>query len=175
MWQINSTSIILRQGDITEFDGDAIVNAANTQLILGAGVAGAIRKKGGPSIQEECKKLGPVKLGDAAVTKGGLLKVEFVIHGASMHLGGKTTDISLKDTIKSCLLKGVEREIETIAFPAIGTGIAGFPLEKCADIMLEEFKIFLTAEKHNYKTITLYLFSEKDYTKFQHIFTKYFA
>jgi len=174
MWKIGQTSIILQQGDITEFDGDAIVNAANTQLILGAGVAGAIRKKGGLSIQEECNKIGSIQLGEAAITKGGLLKAKFVIHGASMNLGGRTTEISLRNTIKNCLMRGVSSNVESIAFPAIGTGIAGFPLDRCADIMLKEFKKFLQSEKHFFKSITLFLFSEKDYIKFKTIFTNYF-
>ena len=173
MWRIEETEIILQQGDITEFDGDSIVNAANTKLILGAGVAGAIRKKGGASIQEECNKIGSIKLGEAAVTNGGLLKTKFVIHGASMKLGGRTTENSLRDTIRNCLIIGVTKKIETIAFPAIGTGIAGFPIDECAEIMYEEFNKFLQTNKHHYKSITVFLFSEKDFDKFKAVFKKH--
>ena len=175
MWQIENTEIILQQGDITNFEGDALVNAANTRLILGAGVAGAIKKKGGPSIQEECNNIGSIELGEAAITNGGSLNVKYVIHGASMHLGGRTTEISLGETIWNCLLRGREKNIETIAFPAIGTGIAGFPLEKCASIMLKEIDKFLMSEEHNFKSITIYLFSEKDYYKFKMIFKEYYC
>lgn len=174
MWQIDKTAIILQQGDITDFEGDALVNAANTRLILGAGVAGAIRKKGGSSIQEECNSIGSIDLGEAAITSGGLLKVRYVIHGASMHLGGRTTESSLRKTVVNCLLRGVECKSKTIAFPAIGTGIAGFPLEMCANIMLEEIEKFLNLKNHNYESITLYLFSERDYSKFKIVFEKYF-
>ena len=107
MWQIDDTEIILQQGDITDFEGDALVNAANTRLILGAGVAGAIKKKGGPSIQEECNNIGSIDLGEAAITNGGSLNVKYVIHGASMHLGGRTTELSLGETIWNCLLRGI--------------------------------------------------------------------
>ena len=174
MWQIDRTSIILKQGDITDFEGDAIVNAANTRLILGAGVAGAIKKRGGASIQEECNNIGSIELGEAAITGGGLLKAKYVIHGASMHLGGRTTETSLGETIWNCLLRGVEKNIQTIAFPAIGTGIAGFPLDKCANIMLEEINRFLKSVEHNYKSIALYIFSESDYSSFKIIFDNYF-
>src|SRR5438132_7336370 len=88
--------IVIQQGDLTEMAVDAIVNAANNDLILGAGVAGAIRRKGGARIEEECQRLGPVKLGEAAVTSGGDLKALYVIHAASMQLGGRTTVDSLR-------------------------------------------------------------------------------
>ena len=111
MWLINNTKINLERGDITAFKGDAIVNAANTKLILGGGVAGAIRKKGGSSIQKECNKIGPIKLGEAAITKGGNLQSKFVIHAASMHLGGKTTPESLRDSVLNSLQIGAENLI----------------------------------------------------------------
>ncbi|MCG3226157.1 MAG: macro domain-containing protein, partial [Candidatus Heimdallarchaeota archaeon] len=135
MWQIEDTKIHLKRGDITDFEVDAIVNAANTKLILGGGVAGAIRKKGGPSIQNECNEIGPIKLGEAVITLGGNLYAKYVIHAASMHLGGKTTSESLKDSVWNCLRIGAENSIKSIAFPAIGTGIAGFPISECAKIM----------------------------------------
>src|SRR5215831_4602795 len=84
------------KGDITDMAVDALVNAANTDLILGAGVAGAIRRKGGPHVQEECDRLGPIALGGAAVTTGGNLKALYVIHAASMRLGESTTANSLR-------------------------------------------------------------------------------
>ena len=126
------------KGDITEMAVDAIVNAANNDLILGAGVAGAIRRKGGARIEEECQRLGPVKLGEAAVTSGGDLKALYVIHAASMRLGGHTTAESLRAATRNSLLRAEEKAIKSIAFPAVGTGIAGFPLEDCAKIMIGE-------------------------------------
>jgi O-acetyl-ADP-ribose deacetylase (regulator of RNase III) len=134
------TKVTLQQGDITAARVDAIVNAANTQLQLGAGVAGAIRRNGGPSIQQECNALGPVSLGEAAITGGGQLQARYVIHAASMHLGGLTHEGSLRDSTINSLKRAVEKQLTSIAFPAIGTGIAGFPMTRCAQIMLEEVR-----------------------------------
>ena len=126
------------KGDLTAMDVDAVVNAANTDLMLGGGVAGAIRNKGGPAIQEECDRLSPIALGEAAVTTGGRLKALCVIHAASMHLGGQTTAESLRLATHHSLQRAEEKGLKSIAFPAIGTGIAGFPMEECARIMLTE-------------------------------------
>jgi len=126
----------LKEGDITAMEVDAIVNAANTRLILGAGVAGAIRRAGGPSIQEECNHIGPIPLGEAAITGGGNLKARYVIHAASMELGGETTERSLLDSTRNSLKRADEEKLKSIAFPATGTGIAGFPMERCAQLML---------------------------------------
>jgi len=132
--------VVLRKGDLTEATVDAIVNAANNDLILGGGVAGAIRTKGGPSIQAECDKLGPIPIGEAAVTSAGKLRARYVIHAASMRLGGRTSEAALRASTRNSLRRGAERGIKSIAFPAIGTGIAGFPLERCAVVMLEEIR-----------------------------------
>ena len=126
------------KGDITAMDVDAVVNAANTDLQLGSGVAGAIRTHGGPAIQEECDRAGPIPLGGAAVTTGGRLKALYVIHAASMHLGCRTTAESLKLATHHSLLRAEEKGLKSIAFPAIGTGVAGFPMADCARIMLTE-------------------------------------
>jgi O-acetyl-ADP-ribose deacetylase len=128
----------LSQGDLTEAATDAIVNAANNDLMLGAGVAGAIRRKGGPSIQAECDRIGPIALGEAAITGGGSLRAKFVIHAASMSLGERTTEDNLRAATRNSLLRARERGLKSIAFPAIGTGVAGFPLKRCAEVMLQE-------------------------------------
>jgi O-acetyl-ADP-ribose deacetylase (regulator of RNase III) len=128
--------IEILQGDITEADVDALVNAANNDLELGGGVAGAIRRKGGPSIQQECHKIGRIPLGEAAITGGGNLKAKYVIHAASMHLGGRTTAENLEASTRNCLRRAEEKGIKSIAFPAVGTGIAGFDTKQCAEIML---------------------------------------
>ena len=126
------------KGDITAMDVDAVVNAANTDLLLGAGVAGAIRKQGGPAVHEDCERLSPIALGEAAVTTGGRLQAIYVIHAASMHLGGQTSAESLRLATRNSLLRAEEKGLKSIAFPAIGTGVAGFPMEECARIMLGE-------------------------------------
>jgi O-acetyl-ADP-ribose deacetylase len=134
-----SERIVIQQGDITEMDVDAIVNAANNDLILGAGVAGAILRKGGPSIQEECNEIGSIPVGYAAITKAGKLKARHVIHAASMGLGNvPTTAKTLRTSTAHSLRLAVERGLKTIAFPAVGTGVSGFPMDECAQIMLGE-------------------------------------
>jgi O-acetyl-ADP-ribose deacetylase len=134
----------LSQGDITDAATDAIVNAANNDLMLGAGVAGAIRRKGGPSIQQECDRIGPIPIGEAAITGGGKLPAKFVIHAASMSLGGRTTEDNLRASTRNSLLRATERGLKSIAFPAVGTGVAGFPLDRCAEVMIHEVREHLS-------------------------------
>jgi O-acetyl-ADP-ribose deacetylase len=140
------TRIVTRQGDLTEADCEAVVNAANTDLILGGGVAGAIRTKGGPQIQAECDQHGPIALGEAAVTTGGKLKARYVIHAAGMHLGAAASEASIRDCTHNSLMRATEKGIKSVAFPAIGTGIAGFPMKRCAEVMLEEIRAHLERE-----------------------------
>src|SRR6202045_1749814 len=130
--------IVIQQGDLTEMETDAIVNAANNDLILGGGVAGAIRRKGGDAIQRECREIGSIPVGFAAITGGGNLKAKYVLHAASMQLGGATTAEALRHSTAHALRIAAERGLRSIAFPAVGTGVAGFPLEECAGIMLQE-------------------------------------
>jgi O-acetyl-ADP-ribose deacetylase (regulator of RNase III) len=130
--------IFLMKGDLTEMDTDAIVNAANNDLQLGGGVAGAIRRKGGDIIQEECNAIGSIPVGGAAITSGGDLKARYVVHAASMQLGGQTTAHALRSSTAHSLRIAAQKSLKTIAFPAVGTGIAGFPMEECAEIMLAE-------------------------------------
>jgi len=127
--------ILIIAGDLVEQEVDAIVNAANSDLVLGGGVAGAIRSSGGPSIQEECDAHGPVKVGEAALTGGGELRARHVIHAASMALGGQTTAESLRSSMDNVFRLAQEHDVKTIAIPAVGTGIAGFPMDECAIVM----------------------------------------
>jgi O-acetyl-ADP-ribose deacetylase (regulator of RNase III) len=138
--------IVIQQGDLTDMDTDAIVNAANNDLQLGGGVAGAIRRKGGEEIQHECDEIGSIPVGYAAITGGGKLKARYVIHAASMQLGGKTTAAALGNSVAHSLRIASERGLKTIAFPAVGTGIAGFPMDECASIMLNEVVRHLKTE-----------------------------
>jgi O-acetyl-ADP-ribose deacetylase (regulator of RNase III) len=151
--------IVIQQGDLTEMGTDAIVNAANNDLILGAGVAGAIRRKGGEEIQRECDAIGSIPVGFAAITTGGKLAARFVIHAASMQLGGKTSADSLRHSATHSLRIAHERGLKTIAFPAVGTGIAGFPLKDCAEIMLRAAAQHLLGET-SLETIYFVLFDD---------------
>ena len=105
--------IVIQLGDLTEMDVDAIVNAANNELILGAGVAGAIRRRGGPAIQRECDVIGSIPVGYAAVTGAGELKAHFVIHAASMEAGGPTTAQTLRGSTTHSLRLASERKLKT--------------------------------------------------------------
>ena len=151
--------IVLSQGDLTESDADAIVNAANNDLLLGGGVAGAIRNKGGPAIQQECNAIGSIPVGFAAITSGGKLKARYVIHAASMQLGGRTTAAALRSSTAHCLRIAAEKKLKSLAFPAVGTGIAGFPMRECADIMLRECVEYLKG-KPSLETIHFVLFDQ---------------
>jgi O-acetyl-ADP-ribose deacetylase (regulator of RNase III) len=138
--------IVLLEGDITEQDVDAIVNAANSALVLGAGVAGAIRERGGPSIQAECDAHGPIAVGDAALTGAGALRARWVIHAASMPPGGSASPESVRSSMRRSLELARERGCRTLAVPAIGAGIAGLSVQRCAEILLEEARSHLDGD-----------------------------
>jgi O-acetyl-ADP-ribose deacetylase len=163
--------IIIQQGDLTEMDVDAIVNAANNDLILGGGVAGAIRRKGGDEIQKECEAIGSIPVGYAAITGGGKLKARHVIHAASMRLGGATTAENLRHSTAHALRIAAEHGLKTIAFPAVGTGIAGFPLKECAGIMLREAGEHLKGET-SLETVYFVLFDDAATDVFQRAWKK---
>ncbi len=135
--QIGDRTLELTEGDITEMETDAIVNAANSQLILGGGVAGAIRRKGGPTIQAECDRIGGTFVGGAVITSGGNLKARHVIHAVGPRMGEGDEDRKLRDATLNSLRLANEHHLKSLAFPAISTGIFGFPIERCARIMLD--------------------------------------
>ncbi|MGH7932614.1 MAG: macro domain-containing protein [Candidatus Binataceae bacterium] len=163
------TQVTLRQGDLTEAPVDAIVNAANTDLMLGGGVAGAIRTKGGPKIQAECDKIAPIRVGEAAITGGGRLKARHVIHAASMRLGGRTSEQDLRESTRNSLLRANENALESIGFPAIGTGIAGFPMKRCAEVMLAEIRDHLRGAT-SLKRVEVVLFDRASLQVFERVF-----
>ncbi len=134
--RINRTTIRLLDADLTEMNVDAIVNAANAALQLGGGVAGAIRRKGGPAIQQECDAIGGTPVGTAVITTGGNLKAKHVIHAVGPMMGEGDEDRKLRGATLSSLKIADENHLKSIAFPAISTGIFGYPLERCAEIML---------------------------------------
>ena len=157
---------MIQQGDLTDMDTDAIVNAANNDLQLGGGVAGAIRRKGGDEIQRECDEIGSIPVGYAAITGGGKLAARHVIHAASMQLGGQTTAANLGTSVAHSLRIAAERGLKTIAFPAVGTGIASFPIEECAKVMLHEAAQHLKTET-SIEKIYFVLFDDRACDVFQ--------
>lgn len=163
--RINRTDLEITQGDITEMDTEAIVNAANENLILGAGVAGAIRTKGGPGIQEECNRIGGAQVGGAVVTRAGNLKAEYVIHAVGPRMGEGDEDEKLKNATLNSLGRADEKGMKSIAFPAISTGIFGFPIKRAARIMLLAAGEFLAGET-SLKRVVFCLFGQEAFDVF---------
>ncbi len=141
--QLERTQLELIEGDITDLDVDAIVNAANEHLQLGSGVAGAIREKGGPSIQEECNRIGGAAVGTAVITGGGQLLAKHVIHAVGPQLGEGDEDRKLASAARSALALADRHGLKSIALPAISTGIYRIPLERCAKVLLTEIYRYL--------------------------------
>lgn len=150
---INKTVLKLMVCDITEMNTDAIVNAANTSLQLGGGVAGAIRKKGGRKIQEECNKIRGTYVGGAVLTTGGNLNAKYVIHTVGPIYGEDHDDEKLKNATLNSLILADKTGLKSIAFPAISTGIFRFPKERCATIMLSTTRAYIEGYTHLEKVI----------------------
>ncbi len=159
------SGIEIVEGDITLLERDAVVNAANARLVLGGGVAGAIRERGGPSIQEECDKAGGTFVGGAVITTGGNLKAKHVIHAVGPRMGEGNEDEKLKNATLNSLKLADEYNFKTIAFPAISAGIFGFPIERCAEIMLNTAKDYLESGS-DIRTVTFCLYGKKSYDIF---------
>jgi O-acetyl-ADP-ribose deacetylase len=163
---INLSVIELVKGDITGLDVDAIVNAPNDRLVLGGGVAGAIRRKGGPSIQAECDTIGGCPVGEAAITTGGNLKAKYVIHAVGPRMGEGDEDQKLRNATLNSLALADKHKLTSIAFPAISTGIFGYPIGRCAKIMLAATAEYLKGTTALQKVIFC-LFDEGAYSTFE--------
>ncbi|MGB8658628.1 MAG: macro domain-containing protein [Candidatus Zixiibacteriota bacterium] len=159
---LGKIKINLIQGDITEQEVDAIVNAANDHLWMGAGVAGAIKSKGGREIEQEAMKQGPIPIGEAVATSAGSLKARFVIHAAVMGQDLITNEEYIRNATLNSLKRAEELKIKSIAFPAFGTGVGGFPTDKCAQIMIGAVKNFSTMAEYLEQVIFV-LFGKRSY------------
>lgn len=157
------------QGDISTFEGDAVVNAANNHLRMGTGVAGALLSCGGGTIQDECdthvRREGPLKVGEAAITGGGNLSVRYVIHAAAMGDHPPTAN-SIREATQSAMQIAREHKILSMAFPILGSGVGGFPFNEAARIMVAEIKIF-TAATPEMETVVFYGFTAEHATALQ--------
>jgi O-acetyl-ADP-ribose deacetylase (regulator of RNase III) len=129
-------------GDIAAVEADAIANAANDRLWMGAGVAGALKRAGGDEIEQEAMAIGGIPVGTAIATTAGRLRARWVIHGAVMGQDLRTDADLVRRTTRSCLEVADELGARSLALPAFGTGVGGFPLARCARIMVEEVRIF---------------------------------
>jgi O-acetyl-ADP-ribose deacetylase len=166
---INKTKLSIIQGDITNQATDAIVNAANSGLMGGGGVDGAIHKMGGPVILEECKRIiskqGKLPAGKAVITTGGNLKARYVIHtvGPVWHGGQNKEETLLADAYGECLNIASENNIFSISFPSISTGVFGYPVEKACRVALKTIIHFIREKDNSIKEIVFVLFDPISY------------
>jgi O-acetyl-ADP-ribose deacetylase (regulator of RNase III) len=171
---MDAPRILIIAGDLVEQDVDAIVNAANSDLVLGGGVAGAIRSRGGPTIQQECDAHGPINVGEAAMTGAGELPARNIVHAASMALGGRTTAESLQSSMDNVFRLAREHRVQSIAIPAVGTGIAGFPIDQCAVVMARTLRQAI-AEGWNPTEVRFVLFGDGARRAFETAFSDAFG
>ena len=162
---IGNSTLELLEVDITEMQTDAIVNAANARLMLGSGVAGAIRRKGGPAIQEECNKIGGTFVSGAVMTTAGNLKAKHVIHAVGPRAGEPNADEKLKNATLNSLKLADENNLKSISLPAISSGVFGFPIQRCAEIMLQTTIGYLKRQT-GLKKVCFCLFGRDNYEVF---------
>jgi O-acetyl-ADP-ribose deacetylase len=158
--------ITVRIGDITESNAEAIVNAANNHLWMGSGVAGAIKRNGGQEIETEAISKGPIDIGEAVATKAGRLPQRYVIHAAAMGQDLQTDQAKMHNATHNALLRAEELGLSSIDFPALGTGVGGFPPEQAAKIMIDEAMKFLQ-NSHALRQVGLVLFDSETFECFR--------
>jgi O-acetyl-ADP-ribose deacetylase len=172
---INSTTLSLRRADITNQETDAIVNAANSSLMGGGGVDGAIHRAGGPQILEECRAIrarqGPLPPGEAAITSGGRLKARYVIHtvGPVWQGGGENEDAILARAYRNSLRLAVSNGVRSVAFPSLSTGAYGFPPERAAAIAFATVAEF-AGSAEGLDEVRFVVFSERDAEAYRSLF-----
>ena len=168
---IGKTKLSLITGDITEQDTEAIVNAANSELVGAGGVDGAIRKKGGPRIDQECRFIGGCAVGDAVITSGGNLKARYVIHtvGPIWQNGDNAESELLASAYRRSLEVAVKHGLKSISFPAISTGIYGYPLRLAAPVALGSIIGFLEHEQNGLEDVRVVIYQKDEaaYTVFK--------
>mgnify|MGYP001304138452 CR=1 FL=1 len=159
--QIHNTTLRIVKGDLTESNVDAIVNAANSYLQHGGGVAGAIVRKGGHIIQEESNRIGFVPVGECAITSGGNLKARYVIHTVGPRWGEGDEEKKLASAIKNTLKRANEKGFKSLSMPAISAGIFGFPKKQCAAIIVHEIVSFIQKEITSLQEINVVLMDDE--------------
>ncbi|MBP7791958.1 MAG: macro domain-containing protein [Candidatus Goldbacteria bacterium] len=157
-------------GDIATAKTDAIVNAANNNLYMGAGVAGALKAHGGIQIEKEAIKKGPIQIGGAIETGAGRLNAKYVIHAAVMGMNFETNEKYIREATRNSLLLAEKLKLQSISFPALGTGVGRFPIPDCARIMFDETKKFDAENPVYLNRVVFYLFTKKAFNDFEEIF-----
>ncbi|MEM1948633.1 MAG: macro domain-containing protein [Candidatus Caldarchaeum sp.] len=173
MVKVGKTEIVCLKGDITEVEADAIVNAANKYLKMGGGVAGAILRKGGPSIQEECVRIGYCPTGGAVITGAGRLKAKYVIHAVGPVMGEGEERRKLRDAVINSLKLADTYNVKSIAFPAISTGAFGYPMEEAVEIIVSATVDYLTRENSSLKKVMFVLFDDHAFKVFSRVVSKF--
>ncbi|MGE4357312.1 MAG: macro domain-containing protein [Candidatus Omnitrophota bacterium] len=167
--KIKNCDIEIKQADITELKIDAIVNPANNRLIMGGGVAGAIKKKGGKEIEEEAIEKGTIEVGEAIFTSAGKLPCRFVIHAATMGMDFKTDEFRIRNACKNALELAEKLNIKSIAFPALGCGVGGFPYEAAGKIMTQVVFKHLMERDSKIEKIIFCLYDKEGYEIFKKV------
>ena len=157
------------QGDIAQQEADAIVNAANNHLWMGAGVAGAIKRAGGREIEAEAVGKGPIPIGEAVATGAGRLKARYVIHAAVMGQDLRTDADKVRRATQATLRRADELGVTSIALPALGTGVGGFPLGECARVMLDAVEGHVAAGATTLEQVTFALYDAGAYRAFEQV------
>lgn len=170
---IGQTRLVLTQGDITQADTEAIVNAANSRLAGGGGVDGAIHRAGGPEIMAECRKIGSCPTGEAVITTAGRLKAKKVIHTVGPIYRGRPEDPrQLASAYLNSLDLAAERGLRTVAFPSLSTGAYGYPLDQAAKVALEAVKQGIVKNSDKFDEIRFVLFGQAAYDAYTHALGK---
>lgn len=164
--RLGPASVSIERGDITDWEVDAIVNAANSTLAMGTGVAGAIKRKGGAIIEEEAMQQGPVEVGEAVLSTGGNLAATHVIHGAVMGPDLKTDGETITKTTRSVLALADKHRLTSIALPALGTGVGHIPPPVSADAMLQEVVAHLKRGQSSLRRVVFVLSLDDVYRAF---------
>jgi O-acetyl-ADP-ribose deacetylase len=165
LFEFNGKRIFCVQGDICDSKALAIVNAANNRLWMGAGVAGAIKRKGGQIIEDEAIKRGPIEIGEAVATSGGKLAAKYVIHAAVMGQDLRTNGDYIKAATRSSLQQAEKLRLASIDFPALGTGVGNFSIDECGKLMVTEAVLFLKSSQY-VKNVGFVLFDQETYQAF---------
>jgi O-acetyl-ADP-ribose deacetylase len=170
---VGATTLEVVQSDITTCAVDAIVNAANNHLWMGAGVAGAIKRQGGQVIEDEAVRQGPIPVGDAVVTGGGVLEARYVIHAAAMGQDLVTNADLIRQATSNSLRRAIDLGLASMALPALGTGVGGFPVDEAARVMIDATCHMLqSAPQTSLKQVLFVLFTSDAFQAFEQALTR---
>lgn len=171
--KVQNTAIKIIKADITALDVDAIVNPANNHLVMGGGLAGIIKQKGGQEIEDEAISKGPIEVGESIFTYAGKLKTKYVIHSATMAMDFKTDQDKIRKAVATALLCANDLNVESIALPALGCGVGRFPFIGAAKIMAQEVMKFCKTTKTSLKEIIFCLYDDRSFDQFEETVSGY--